>query len=124
MNELSTKALALALTGLLGACASDAAPVKSAVAGEGPRTSQYAPGEVIVQFRAGTSADRVGEIVNATGMRIDKSLGSPLVYLLRYSGEIPIDEMIQRLKSYPEVRNAEPNRVIRLDPPQPSLLER
>jgi len=80
---------------------------------------QHVPGEVIVQFRAGTSGERIHEIVVAIGASVEKDLGTPLVYLMRFSGERPVDEIVARLRSYPEVLHAEVNRVIRIEPPRP-----
>lgn len=99
---------------LLTACSGGTASPKTAATT--PDAANVVPGEVIVQFHPGTSTRRIEEVVEATGTRIAKHLGMPLVYLLRFSGGIPVEEMVQRLKSYPEVRHVEPNRVIRLEP--------
>jgi hypothetical protein len=79
--------------------------------------AQHVPGEVIVQFRAGTTPNRIGAILEATNTRIKKELGMPLNYLLGFSEDISVEEMTQRLKRFPEVQHAEPNRVHRLGPP-------
>lgn len=101
---------------MLNACSGGAAPPRSSVARD--NAADVVPGEVIVQFRPGTSAQRIDAVLQATGTRIERHLGMPLVYSLRFSGDIPVEEMVQRFKSYPEVENVEPNRVIRLEPPR------
>lgn len=75
------------------------------------------PGQVIVQFRPGTSAARIEAMLEATGTRIAQRLNMPGAYVLQFRRDIPVEEMVERFKNYPEVQYAEPNRVIRLDPP-------
>jgi fervidolysin-like protein len=105
----------------LPACTRDATQATSDSPATSPTVARHVPGEVIVQFHPGTAADRIAAIQTATGTRIAKELGMPLVYLLGYSGDLPVDEMIRQLKNYPEVMSAEPNRVIRLEPPRSTL---
>ena len=78
---------------------------------------QLVPGEVLVQFREGTSSARIGDILAATGATIDKHLGTPLVILVRPSDGCSTDELIVRLREYREVLYAEPNRIRRIEPP-------
>ena len=73
-----------------------------------------------MQFRAGTSKERIHEVIAATGASVVKDLGTPLAYLVRFSDELPIDELLARLRGYPEVLHAEANRVIRIEPPRPT----
>lgn len=72
-----------------------------------------------MQFRAGTSKERINEIIAASGAMVEKDLGTPLAYLVRLTNEHPIHEFLARLRGYPEVLHAEPNWVIRVEPPRP-----
>ena len=80
---------------------------------------QHVPGEVIVQFHAGTSSVRIHEIVAAAGASVVRDLGTPFTCLVRFSSERPMDEIIVRLRGYSEVLNAEPNWLVRIEPPRP-----
>lgn len=75
--------------------------------------SRYVPGEVIVQFHAGTSNERIREVIGASGADTDKVLGAPFSYLLRFSKKSSIDELIFGLRKYPEILHAHPNRIVR-----------
>jgi hypothetical protein len=79
---------------------------------------QHVPGEVIVQFRAGATHERIHEIIIATGSKIKNDLGA-LTYLVSFSNERPMDELIASLRVYPEVLHAEPNWITRVEPPRP-----
>lgn len=84
---------------------------------------RYVPGEVIVQFRVGTSNERMHEIIHASGAIRHKLLGTPLIFLLRFSNESPLERNIVGLRTNPEVLNVHPNRNIRIgpEPRQPFL---
>ena len=81
----------------------------------GPQTGQAAPpaqvpGEVLVQFRPGTPRQRLEEILAELNLRLGKSLGTPGAFVLKFSAPTTVEEVIRRLKQFPEVRLAEPNR--------------
>lgn len=78
--------------------------------------AQAVPGEVLVQFRPGTSSARIQEILADTGARIEKSLGTPLVYMVRPSDGRSADELVARLRAHREVMYAEPNRLRGINP--------
>ncbi len=75
------------------------------------------PGEVLVQFREGTPRERIEEILAELELRMGKPLGSPLLYVLEFPAQRRVREVIRRLKTFPEVRAAEPNYITPLDPP-------
>jgi hypothetical protein len=114
--------LPLALTALfLAGCAQDtarpAARAEPSAPSPAPAEAPAIPGEVLVQFRAGTSNARIEEILATAGARAVKSLGTPHAVLVRPSGGDSADELIVRLRKYPEVQFAEPNRIRRIEPP-------
>lgn len=76
--------------------------------------SRYVPGEIIVQFHAGTSNERIREIIGASGVDTAKVLGAPHSYLLKFSRDSSIDEFISGLRKYPEILYAHPNRIVAL----------
>lgn len=78
------------------------------------KESRYVPGEVIVQFHAGTSNERIREIIGASGVATAKVLGAPHSYLLRFSKDSSIEELISGLQKYPEILYAHPNRIVGL----------
>lgn len=78
---------------------------------------QVVPGEVLVQFRPGTSSTRIEEIMTATGARTGKSLGTPLVFMVRPSDGCTAAELIARFREYNDVLYAEPNQTRRIEPP-------
>ena len=78
---------------------------------------QVVPGEVLVQFRPGTTSMRIEEIMAATGARSVKSLGTPLVFIVRPLGERTAGELTARFREYNDVLYAEQNRVRRIEPP-------
>lgn len=85
---------------------------------EPPATAeQFVAGEIIIQFQPGTTADRIETILAATGTRIKRGLGAQTIYLIAVDSGVSVEATIRRLVSFPEVRSAEPNQVIRLNPP-------
>ena len=78
---------------------------------------QVVPGEVLVQFRPGTTSMRIEEIMAATGARSVKSLGTPLVFIVRPPGERTAGELMARFREYNDVLYAEKNQVRRIEPP-------
>lgn len=84
-------------------------------------SGQYVPGEVLVQFRPGTTHERIVKILLAEGLRIKRELGMPYAYLVKPTESLPVHEIIARLSSHPEVEYVEPNWVRRIGPPSPPV---
>lgn len=100
-----------------GACLPPAADSASKARNATGGMEQQVPGEVIVQFRDGTSRARADAIVAGMGASITNELGMQQTYLVRLPNGRRVEEAIQMLQGFPEVVHAEPNRVMRLDPP-------
>jgi hypothetical protein len=79
----------------------------------------YVPGELLVQFRTGIAHERMLEILSVNGLRIERELGIPRAFLVRTADSRTVQEIIVRLRSYPEIESAEPNRLRRIGPPLP-----
>lgn len=108
--------LILSVLAMLGACM----PTAHSDSRAGPtptQEGQHVPGELLVQFRPHTSRERATEILSANGLRIERDLGMPRAYLVKSVDASPISEIIVRLRNYPEVESAEPNRMRWLGPP-------
>ncbi|MBE9503817.1 MAG: hypothetical protein IME96_06555 [Proteobacteria bacterium] len=91
-----------------------AAPILSDGQGEmsGGKESppSYVPGEVLVNFREGTSQVRINAILKELGMLSKESLGKGDMWLLKGANNMPVEEMVEKLKRYEEVEHASPNR--------------
>lgn len=69
----------------------------------------YAPGEVLVKFHGGTQPERAEELIISIGGKIDKILGRSGIYLVRLPDNLSVEDGVEKLSSYPEVKYAEPN---------------
>jgi hypothetical protein len=107
--------LLMPMAGCVGATQAPSAS-GAGTSAERPSLTRQVPGEVLVQFQPDTSDNRKQEILNRSGIHAMESLGMPQAYLLKFPGDIPVEEMIRRLKDFPEVRHAEPNRLTPLKP--------
>jgi subtilisin family serine protease len=108
-------ALAILLFSASGAGAgSSAAPVGLERHGAGAATAEYVPGEVVVRFRAGTTADeRVSTLASAEGQLVE-GLGLAGATLVRLPEGASVEEAVAELESDPDVLYAEPNYIYRL----------
>lgn len=114
-RRLSGGIILLSIVSLLAACSGSAEP---GTAQEGAE-ADVVSGQVIVKFRPGTGEQSIATVLEQSGARIERPLGAAGTYLLRFDERTPVARMIERLRRYPEVEYAEPNRIIRLDPPPP-----
>lgn len=76
--------------------------------------NMYAEGELLVQFKAGTSEARITEILSAEGASIVTVLKprGPHHITLKAGQDVP--DAIEIFKTYPEVEYAEPNYVMKM----------
>jgi subtilisin family serine protease len=82
--------------------------------GAGASAPEYVPGEVVVRFRAGTSAAaRTSTVASAEGELV-QSLGLPGATLVSLADGVSVEAAIAQLESDPDVLYAEPNYVYRL----------
>lgn len=116
-------ALATALLGLGGWLFAPAARAMgdrgdSGPGGPGPAQNDFMPGEVIVQFQDGVTPAARDALLRRLGMRVKRSLGGQNAYLVTILDGSSVPEALARLRAQPEVRHAEPNRIVRLHPPR------
>ncbi len=82
--------------------------------GAGASAPEYVPGEVVVRFRAGTSAAaRTSTLAVAEGQAV-QSLGLPGATLVSLADGVSVEAAVAELESDPDVLYAEPNFVYRL----------
>jgi hypothetical protein len=115
LDSSMTRALSLCcLIALSAACSQ----VNSTPAvGVPDAAAAYVPGEVIVRFRDGTPRETVQRVLAAVGGMIARELGAPRTYLIRLSDDRVVPDAIRTLQGMPDVAYAEPNRIVRLEPP-------
>jgi hypothetical protein len=88
-----------------------------AVEGKAPGKDTYAPGEILVKFKPGTSEARIDEINAHQGATVAEKMGGGL-YLLRIREGSEVKEMVDRYSALPEVQYAEPNFIYHIQPKQ------
>jgi hypothetical protein len=70
---------------------------------------QYAPGELLVKFRAGVTPERIAAIRKDFGATVKKVLAGGLLYNLKFAAGANLPELIRALERLPEVEYAELN---------------
>lgn len=75
---------------------------------------RYAAGELLVQFKAGTSQQRVAEILDSEGASIIALLGTKGLYHVKLKVGQDVEDAIEKFTRYPDVEFAEPNYVMKL----------
>jgi hypothetical protein len=64
-----------------------------------------------VRFRNGIEAKEVERIRSEAGLQILKVASAPDLYLMKITDGCEVEDMLVRLKKYPEIVYAEPNYV-------------
>jgi len=82
--------------------------------GQAAERGRYAPGEILVKFRAGTDAEAVARIQQEAHLETIRVMSSPNLYLMKIVDDTTVGEMVERLRRYGEVAYAEPNYVRRI----------
>jgi len=119
MKLLNPLRRVLVFAGLLGGAAALAVPARPLAAQAPAALPAYAPGQVIVQFKAGAgaaqrdaalaqAAARAGEHIHTPAMQADGAPG-----LLVAATQRPVAEAVRILQAHPAVEFAEPNWVLR-----------
>jgi len=74
-------------------------------------------GEALVQFKPGTSPERVQAILEELGLARGRSLGTPLAFVVTFAADRSVAEVVVQLRALLEVEHAEPNRITPLPAP-------
>jgi hypothetical protein len=90
----------------------------AAGSGENPMPSDaptprrpYVPGQILVRFRNGIEAKEVERIQSEAGLQTLNVASAPDLYLMRITDGSAVEDMLVRLRKYPEIVYAEPNYV-------------
>jgi hypothetical protein len=75
---------------------------------------RYAAGEILVKFREGTDEGTMARIQKAAHLETIRVISTPNLYLMKIVDGSQVEEMVERLRRYPEVVYAEPNYVRRI----------
>jgi hypothetical protein len=76
----------------------------------------YVPGEVMVKFKDGTSPEAVTAVLAAEGASVKRLLGGSLTYVVAVPPGRSVEAAVARFRAHAEVADAEPNRIIRIEP--------
>jgi hypothetical protein len=79
------------------------------ISSELTQQSDFIPREVLVKFRDSTSHDRILALIHEFRLETVKYFERLDLYEFRILSDRPVEEVIQRLSSLPEVEYAEPN---------------
>ena len=80
------------------------------MASDGATTGRpYVPGQILVRFRNGIEAKEVERIQSEAGLQTLKVVSAPDLYLMKITDGSAVEDMLVRLKKYPEIVYAEPN---------------
>lgn len=73
-----------------------------------------APGELLVTFKEGVTADRAQAITAAIGVSLIQAMVGGRVHHVRVPDGVSVDSIKARYLAHPEVTSVEPNSIIRL----------
>jgi len=65
--------------------------------------------QVVVKFREGTDGKTIEHIQREVGLQMLKVISAPNLLLMRIEGGSSVEDVVSRLKAYPEVLYSEPN---------------
>jgi hypothetical protein len=71
----------------------------------------YVPSQILVRFRNGIESKEVERIQSEAGLQTLKVVSAPDLYLMKITDGSAVEDMLVRLKKYPEIVYAEPNYV-------------
>lgn len=70
---------------------------------------EFVPGQILVKFRADTTPAVIGEINGKQKAEIKKTIKGIDVHVIRFSADIPVEEMVRRYNADVSVEYAEPD---------------
>jgi hypothetical protein len=82
--------------------------------GKGKRP-EYAPKEVLIKFREGTSTATIDSICTEIGLEKIKEIQKIRVTLYRVVSEMTVEELIKKYKDHPHIQYIEPNYEYKID---------
>jgi hypothetical protein len=77
---------------------------------------QYIPHEVLVKFNADTNPETIMRIQAKLKLEKVREFRSPNLFLMKITDGTSVEAMIEMLRTYNEIKYAEPNYVVRANP--------
>ena len=77
---------------------------------------QYVPHEVLVKFNPDINPETIAEIQAQLKLEMVREFRSPNLYLMKITDGTSVEAIIKMLKTYEEVKYAEPNYVVKANP--------
>ena len=73
------------------------------------KDQNYIPGEVLIKFKEGTSAESIKAIQNKLNLKIISVVPKSYIYRMKIQNSSSVEEVIKNLQEFKEVEYAEPN---------------
>ena len=77
---------------------------------------QYVPREVLVKFNPDTNPETIARIQTELKLEKVREFRSPNLFLMKITDDTSVAAIIETLKTYEEVKYAEPNYVVKANP--------
>jgi len=74
---------------------------------------EYVPHEVLVKFNPDTNPETIARIQAELKLEKVREFRSPNLFLMKITDGTSVEAIIEKLKTYEEVKNAEPNYVVK-----------
>ena len=81
------------------------------LAPSGIERKDYIPGEILVKFKDGTDTQAIEAIQRELHLKTIKIVSRPNLYLMKILDGSSVERIVERLRSYEEVKYSEPNYV-------------
>ena len=77
----------------------------------GMQRKDYMPGEILVKFKDGTDGQAIETITNRLHLKCIRVVSRPNLYLMKITDGSSVEQVMESLKKYEEVKYSEPNYV-------------
>jgi hypothetical protein len=77
---------------------------------------EYVPDEVLVKFNPDTNPETIARIQAELKLETVRKFRSPSLFLMKITDGASVEVIIKQLKTYPSVKYAEPNYVVKANP--------
>ncbi len=74
---------------------------------------EYAPHEVLVKFKPGTDPETIARIQTELKLEKAREFRSPNLFLMKITDGSSVEAIIEKSKTYAEIKYAEPNYVVK-----------
>ncbi len=77
--------------------------------------TEYAPKEVLIKFREGTSSATIDSLCREIGLEKIKEIRKIRVTLYRIVSDMTVEDLIEKYKDHPDIEYVEPNYEYKID---------